>query len=91
LKTNFSQTIENIVLKRHKNHLSLSFFRVLTTIHAVAAAWPRGAVFTATVWSRSRDLDSTSTVVAHVVVPLDMALYNDYLCFVTSNKQQVQW
>ena len=26
-----------------------------------------------------------------VVVLLDMALYDDYLCLVASNKQQIQW
>jgi len=45
----------------------------------------------ATVWSPSRDLGSTSTLVAHVVASLDKALYDDYLCLVASNKQQIQW
>jgi len=45
------------------------------------------AVFTATVWSRSRDLGSTTILVGRVVTSLDQALYDDYLCLVASNKQ----
>jgi len=38
----------------------------------------------AAVWS-----GSTSTLGAHVVASLDKALYDDCLCFVASNKQQI--
>jgi len=37
------------------------------------------------------DLGSTPTLVVHVVASLDKALYDDYLCLVGSNKQQIQW
>jgi len=31
-------------------------------------------------------------VIIHIVASLDIkVLYNDYLCLVTSNKQQIQW
>jgi len=30
-------------------------------------------------------------VIGHVVAPLDKALYDDYLCLVASNKQQIKW
>jgi len=45
----------------------------------------------ATVLSRLRDLDSTPTLIVCIVVSLDKALYDDYLCLVASNKQQIQW
>jgi len=45
----------------------------------------------ATVWSRSRDLGSTPTLILYVVVSLDKTLYDDYLCLVASNKQQINW
>jgi len=45
----------------------------------------------AIVWLRSRDLGSTPTLITHVIAPLDKALYDDYLCLVTLNKQQIQW
>jgi len=44
----------------------------------------------ATMWSRSRDLDLTPTFGTHVVASLDKALYDDYLCLVGSNKQQIK-
>jgi len=37
------------------------------------------------------DPPTTSTLVVHVVASLDRALYDDYLCLVASNKQQIQW
>jgi len=45
----------------------------------------------ATVWSRLRDLGLTLPRVGHVDASLDKPLYDDYLCLVTSNKQQIQW
>jgi len=42
-------------------------------------------------WSRLRDLGSTPTLVSHVVASLDKTLYDDYLCLVASNKQEIQW
>jgi len=45
----------------------------------------------AIVWSWTRDLGSTPTLIEHVVASLDKALYDDYLCLVSSNKQQIQW
>jgi len=45
----------------------------------------------ATVWSQSRDLGSTPTLVGHIIASLDKTLYDDYLCFVASNKKQIQW
>jgi len=39
----------------------------------------------------SRNIGSTLTFVAHVVASLDKALYDGYLCFVASNKQQIKW
>jgi len=48
------------------------------------------AVFTATVWSRSRDLGSTPTFGTHVVASLDKALYDDTVCLVPSNKQKIK-
>jgi len=38
-----------------------------------------------------RDLGSTPILVEHVVESLDKALYDDYLCLVASNKQQIKW
>jgi len=40
---------------------------------------------------RSRDLGSTPILIGHVVASLDKALYDDYLCLVALNKQQIQW
>jgi len=45
----------------------------------------------ATVWSRSRELGSTPTFIGFVVASLDKTLYDDYVCLVASNKQQIQW
>jgi len=45
----------------------------------------------ATVWSQSRDLGLTPTLIAHVAASLDKALYDNYLYLVASNKQQIQW
>jgi len=40
--------------------------------------------------SRLRDLGSTPTLIGHVVASVDKTLYDDYLCLVASNKQQIQ-
>jgi len=47
--------------------------------------------FFATVWSQSRNLGSTPTLVAYAVGSLYKALYDDYLCLVALNKQQIKW
>jgi len=31
------------------------------------------------------------TFIGHVVASLDKAIYDDYLCLVVSNKQQIKW
>jgi len=36
-------------------------------------------------------IGSTPTIIGHVVAFLDKTLYDDYLCLVASNKQQIQW
>ena len=38
----------------------------------------------------SHDLSSTSTLPGHVVASFNKTLYDDYLCLVASNKQQIQ-
>jgi len=38
-----------------------------------------------------RDIGLTLTLVGHVVAALDKMLYDDYLCLVASNKEQIQW
>jgi len=43
----------------------------------------------ATVWSWLPD--STPTLIVHVVSSLDKAIYDDNLCLVASNKQQIQY
>jgi len=60
---------------------------------AKSAAWPRELKrrFMMTVQSQSFDLGSTPTLVTHVVASLDKALYDDYLCLVALNKQQIKW
>jgi len=58
---------------------------------SMPTAWRRGLKRPTTVLSLSRDLDSTPTLGAHVVASLDKVLYDDYLCLVASNKQQIQW
>ena len=47
----------------------------------------KGVVFTTTLieWSGLNPHPS------HVVASLDKTLYEDYLCLVASNKQQIQW
>jgi len=40
-------------------------------------------------WPQLRDLGSTPTLIEYVVASLDKTLYNDYLCLVASNKQQI--
>jgi len=45
----------------------------------------------ATVWSQSRDLGSTPTLIGHAVASLDKAFYDDDLCLVALNKQQIRW
>jgi len=40
---------------------------------------------------RPCDLGSTHTLVAQVIASLDKALYDDYICLVASNKQQIKW
>jgi len=47
--------------------------------------------FTVIVGTRLRDPSSTPTLVAPIVVSLDKALYDDYLCLVATNKQQIKW
>jgi len=39
----------------------------------------------------NRVIRSIPTLLAHVVASLDKALYDDYLCLVVSNKQQIKW
>jgi len=33
----------------------------------------------------------TPIFIGHVVAPLDKTFYDDYLCLVASNKQQIKW
>jgi len=38
-----------------------------------------------------RGIGSTFSLIGHVVASLDKALFDDYLCLVASNKQQIKW
>jgi len=46
-----------------------------------------------TVWSQSRGLSSVLALIVQYTFlrPWIKALYDDYLCSVASNKQQIQW
>jgi len=46
----------------------------------------------ATMWSQSHGLGSAPTLGIHIAVEtLEKELYDEYLCLVASNKQQINW
>ena len=68
-------------------------YKFLALLHLFAASFRqrgrigKGVVFTTTLieWSGFNPHSG------HVVASLDKTLYDDYLCLVASNKQQIQW
>jgi len=56
----------------------------------MSAAWPRRLKHRF-YGDRMITTACSPTLVGHVVASLDKALYDDYLCLVALNKQQIQW